>query len=272
MRKAVFAGKLYESEFHRLDRQINSCFEQGPGALPVNRREKSFRGAIIPSCNYLVSGSAAAWAYKEIAESRFPELYIIIGSTELGSKAYLSLDDFETPLGIVRNARIYIRNENIIVDESIHGRERGIEIQLPFLQHVSKERQDYLKILPVLIGNCDFESLRSVADAIKSINRRFIVIASCNLNYIGDKLGKAPFKYNVGEEIKNADMMAIEFIRNGDVEGFWKLASKINMKEKEVICVLLEILRGRDGRLLMYDDTKEATGRDSFITYCSVVF
>ena len=272
MRKAVFSGKLYEAEFDKLDKQIKRCFEYGPGSLPINRRDKNLRAAIIPCCNYNVSGNVAAWAYKEIAESKYPEVYIILSGTDAGSKAYLSLEDFESPLGNLINAKLYIRNDHVVIDEFVHRIERGIEIQLPFLQHISRDRFENVRIMPVLIGNCDFESLRSIANAIKSISRRYVVIASCNLSYCGERFGKVPFKYNIEEEIKIADVQAIELIRSGDVEGFWKFATKLNMKDKNIIFVLLEILRGRSGKLLMYGDSKEFTGKDNFITYCSMVF
>jgi len=272
MHNAVFSGKLYEAEFGRLNKQIAGCFESGPGALPVDRRDKNVRAAIVPSCNYLVSGGAAAWAYKEIAETKFPEAYIIIGSTDLGTKTYLSLEDFETPLGLAKNMKMYLREDDVVIDESIHRMERGIEMQLPFLQHISKERFDNVRIIPILVGNSDFDSLRGIANAISRINKKYIVIASCNLSYYGDRLWKVPFRYNIGEEIKAADMNIIELITNGDLEGFWKLATRFNMRDRGVICVLLEILRGRSGRLLMYDDSKKFTGTDNFISYCSMVF
>ena len=272
MRKAAFLGKLYESEYRKLDKQIKKCFEHGPGSLPVNNRDKNLRAAIIPSCNYDVSGNAAAWAYKEIAESKYPEVYIILSGTDTGSKAYLSLEDFETPFGSLINSKIYTMNKHVVIDESVHRIEKGIEIQLPFLQYISRDKFENVKIMPVLIGNCDFESLRSIANAIKSISRRYVVIASCNLSYCGERFGKTPFKYNVEDEISIIDVKAVELIRNGDVEGFWKLADKFNMKDRRIIFVLLEILRGRSGKLLMYDDSKEITGKDNFITYCSMIF
>lgn len=272
MRNAIFSGKLYEAEFGRLDKQIAGCFESGPGALPLDRRDKNVRAAIVPNCNYLVSGNAAAWAYKEIAETKFPDVFIILGSTDLGNKTYLSLEDFETPLGLAKNMKMYLRENNVVIDESIHRMERGIEMQLPFLQYISKERFDNVRIMPVLVGNSDLDSLRGIANAISRINKKYIVIASCNLSYFGERLWKVPFRYNIGEEMRAADMTTTELIMRGDLEGFWKLATRFNMRDRGVICVLLEILRGRSGRLLMYDDSKRFTGTDNFISYCSMVF
>ena len=271
MRKAAFLGKLYESEREMLDKQIRNCFERGPGSLPGSSRDKNLMAAIIPSCNYGVSGSVAAWGYKEIAESKIPEVFVILSRTDSGNKAYISLEDFETPLGTIANAKIYLRNDNIVINDSIHNTERGIEIQLPFLQYISRDKIEKIRILPLLIGNCSFESLRSIANSVKNISRKHLVIASCNLSYCGD-FGKVPFRYNLEEEIEIIDTKAVELIRNGDVEGFWKLADKFEMKDRRVIFVLLEVLRGRGGELLMYGDTKKVPGKEGFITYCSMVF
>ena len=81
VRKPVVSGMFYESGFGELNNQIEDCFKHkfGPGDLPVNKRYKKISGVIVPHAGYLYSGQCATWAYKEIAESEFPDIFIMIG-------------------------------------------------------------------------------------------------------------------------------------------------------------------------------------------------
>ncbi|MBD3204094.1 AmmeMemoRadiSam system protein B, partial [Candidatus Woesearchaeota archaeon] len=82
VRNPVVDGQFYESDFSKLNFQIEESFKskKGPGSLPVSRDEKKkIRGVIVPHAGYYFSGPCAAWAYKEIAETHFPKTYILLG-------------------------------------------------------------------------------------------------------------------------------------------------------------------------------------------------
>jgi AmmeMemoRadiSam system protein B len=270
MRKAVFAGKLYENEFDTLSKQIEGCFEKGPGDLPLSVRNKEMGGVVVPVCNYAVSGDVGAWGFKEIAESKFPEVYVLIGGCE-GDKGYLSMEDFETPLGVVGNMKLYSRTENVEVNEEKHKEARDIEILLPFLQYISKDKLRELRIMPILIGDkCSYETLLEIGSAIRSIDKSFVVIGGCNLSYFGEKYGNTPFRYNVVEEIKNVDMVALGFAQTKEREKFWKFTDKFDMKCKNVMTVVLELVEKCE--LLEYGDSSKVTGDKEFISYCSLGF
>ena len=72
IRKPVVAGQFYPASFDELDKEINACFTSkfGPGDLPLKKKEQSVLGVIAPHAGYTYSGPCAAWAYKEIAESK----------------------------------------------------------------------------------------------------------------------------------------------------------------------------------------------------------
>ncbi|MBW2992995.1 AmmeMemoRadiSam system protein B, partial [Candidatus Woesearchaeota archaeon] len=98
-RKPIAIGMFYEELFELLDRQISECFTHklGPGALPSKRTENKLIGIIAPHAGYQMSGPCQAWAYKEIAESEFPDIFIILGANhQAKGKAATLLDDFET--------------------------------------------------------------------------------------------------------------------------------------------------------------------------------
>ena len=104
MRLPIVAGTFYPTEFGDLDKTIKDSFlgKLGPGELP-GKRDKNILGVITPHAGYIFSGQCAAWAYKEVAESEFPEIFIILGNDHQGSREdSVSTENWQTPLGIVK--------------------------------------------------------------------------------------------------------------------------------------------------------------------------
>ena len=94
-RKPIVAGMFYSDDFDELSNQINDSFHSkfGPGDLPVKKRTKEILGIISPHAGYQFSGACAAWAYKEIAESK-----LAIGITRSDVHSGPSVDDYRDAL------------------------------------------------------------------------------------------------------------------------------------------------------------------------------
>jgi len=265
IRKPLVSGQFYPSNFQELDKEINNCFNSkfGPGALPIKKREKKILGVIAPHAGYTFSGPCQAWAYKEIAESYFPDLFILLGLSHSGFKTCLSLYDFETPFGIVKNdidfGRALIKNSNIPENEDSHKLEHSIEVQLPFLQFVSRDYLGKLRICPLICSpDIPYEDIaNALYKTIKELNKKVIIIASSDFTHYGINYGYFPFTENIKENIYNFDKEAISFIEkldekrflkyveenNATICGYYPIATMINLAKK---------LGAKKGKLLIY--------------------
>lgn len=227
-RKPIVAGMFYESGFDGLDKQINACFnsKSGPGDLPVKKREKNIFGIIAPHAGYQFSGPCAAWAYKEIAESKFADVYIMLGLSHSGCRSCVSLEDWETPFGTIRVDkefnRVLMANSGLKQDEGAHSQEHSIEVQLPFLQFANKDYLDKLKIAPVIIsGDIDCKDIaRAIAKTVKQTMRKAVIIASSDFTHFGLNYGYFPFSDNIKENMYSLDKKAIEYIKKLDSARF----------------------------------------------------
>jgi AmmeMemoRadiSam system protein B len=229
IRKPVVAGMFYEEDPEALVDQIINCFKSnfGPTVLPVMRKDKLVRGIIAPHAGYQFSGPCQAFAYKELAESEKPETYVIIGTSHQGfDTAALTMDDFETPLGIVKVDSEFAEQlieKGVAFDEKYyHIREHSIEVQLPFLQFANEERQEDIKIVPIVAGQLtDYRKLgNSIAEVAKQLNRKITLIASSDFTHYGVSYGYVPFTVNVKENLKKLDFSAIKHIEKLDSEAF----------------------------------------------------
>jgi len=159
MRPARFAGMFYESAITMLDKQLEWCFtsKHGPGDLPSKKKGEDIIGAIVPHAGYTYSGPCAAWAYKAIAEAGMPDLFIILGPNHYGSGSGITMETYDMPYAEIRVdqdfARKLLEKGTIKENPQGHATEHSIEVQLPFLQFVFKNKMEKIKIVPILVDS-----------------------------------------------------------------------------------------------------------------------
>ena len=228
VRKPIVAGMFYPEDFDGLSNQINDSFHSkfGPGALPVKKRTKDIFGIIAPHAGYQYSGPGAAWAYKEIAESRLADVYVMLGLSHSGFASCVSLEDWETPFGVVKVDeefnRVLMANSGLKQNESAHSQEHSIEVQLPFLQFVNNDYLKQLRIAPVIVSeDRNYEEIASaIAKTIDQTQRKAIIIASSDFTHYGVNYGFFPFSSNAKENMHKLDNGAIEEIKKLNAAGF----------------------------------------------------
>ena len=286
IRKPIVAGQFYESDFDSLNRQIIECFEskKGPGALPINRRDGLVLGAVVPHAGYFFSGPCAAWSYKEIAESGFPDLFVVIGPNHSGlGRTSTILDDWETPFGVVRAdkefGKMLVSKSCIVEDETAHLHEHSIEVQLPFLQFVSRDNLKKLRFIPITAGfDCNVNEIASgIKKTIQESNKKICIIASSDFTHYGFSYGYVPFSANVKENMQKLDNGAISFIKSLDSRGFLEY---INRKQATIcgavpIAVLIELMKGKAKKvnLMQYYTSADIIGDyNNAVGYASIIF
>jgi AmmeMemoRadiSam system protein B len=285
-REPVVAGKFYESDFTKLDKELNGCFSSklGPGELPIRRDdEQKIKAIIVPHAGYFYSGPCAAWAYKEIAERHLPKTYVILGFSHGGMPSGISIEDWKTPFGIVKTDKdlaIYLKdNTSLKINESVHEEEHSIEVQVPFLQFVNRDALGTMKILPISFGrDLDFEKIAlELSKALKS--RDVVYIVSSDFTHYGRNYGYVPFTTDIQAKLKDLDVHAIKLINSLDINGFSDFLNRSNI----TICgyypilLLMKILsldeEPSKGNLLMYYTSAEISGDYSTsVSYVSILF
>ena len=280
VRKPFVAGQFYESDFDKIEKQLKKCFESklGPGDLPITKREKKIKAVVAPHAGYQFSGPCAAWVYKEIGETPIPDVYIIIGPSHNGVRTSTTFDDFETPFGIVKTDKNFVETlvkNGIPSDQHAHETEHSIEVQLPFLQFVNKDYLNSIRIVPIIIGDSNYERVAfSLSRTIKELNKKVIIIASSDFTHYGYSYGYVPFIYNIKEEIHNLDHKAIDLINKMDVTSFINFVekTKATICGRYAIASMLKTLNSGRGKLLSYYTSGDITGDYSnSVSYAGIV-
>jgi AmmeMemoRadiSam system protein B len=286
MVKAQFAGQFYEATEFALDKQVNDCFEDknGPGALPMNKRINKIQAIIAPHAGYVFSGPCAAWAYKEIAEAEFADLYIIIGPSHQNNVSALSMSGYETPMGLARTDQEFARallakNPELKDDDSAFTGEHSVEVQVPFLQFVSKDKMHELKILPIILGSeIDIQKLAlDLKETLLETGRNAIFIISSDFTHYGRNYHHVPFSTDVKKTLYESDRKAIEFIEKLDVDGWMKHVQEnfMNICGFIPIALLLKFLKKSNVRLEHYytsADLEEDSQYKNAVAYAAIIF
>ena len=222
MRTPAVAGQFYAGSKDRLINQIEKCYqhELGPRKMPkiTKTPKRKIKGLVVPHAGFAYSGPIAAHSYLQLANDGLPDSYIILGPnhTGFGSLVALTTEDFKMPMGEVKNDRALaklLRKGIIDEDPNSHKYEHSIEVQLPFLQHISKD----LKFVPVSLAMQDFKTANEVgniiSEAITKSGLDVVVIASSDFTHCGLNYGHIPQGgMTAGEWAKKQDRKVLDAI------------------------------------------------------------
>jgi hypothetical protein len=270
MRQPAVAGQFYESDPNRLRKQIEACFlhRLGPRSLPTRGElEARLFGAVVPHAGYMYSGPVASHVYYELAKYKARTI-VIMGPnhTGRGSGVSVSIDDWKTPLGVVRVNKelaesLWKTCDVIDHDEIAHTYEHSIEVQLPFLQYI----YDDFDFVPICIALQDLETAVEIGNALSG-HEEVLILASSDFTHY-ESIEAARSKDEIA--IKNIlDLNAKEFIkavyeRNISICGYGPIAA----------CMSSMRSRASKGQLLKYATSGDITGDISqVVAYAAITF
>lgn len=266
MRSPAVAGQFYAGSEKDLVRQIEECYRSpiGPMALPeVRDGPRRLVGGISPHAGYVFSGAVAAHLFAAIAADGLPETFVIIGPnhTGAGSGVALSTDDFETPLGIARvdvGLADVLKGGLIDLDPQAHYYEHSIEVQLPFLQHLSRD----VRFVPICMAFQDYDAAVSVGEAVREAvkGRDAVIIASTDMSH-----------YVTKESAQKKDRMALDAIERMDAKALYDvvLDENISMCGYGPVMAMITACKGADARVLKYATSGDVRPMNDVVGYAS---
>ncbi len=257
MRKPIVAGQFYPVDKTLLEKEVKKYIKR--------KFEENIKAAIVPHAGYMFSGKCAGKVYSVLPSA---ETYIILGVNHnaFGEDIAISLEDFETPLGIVRNdlelGKEILKLLKIKKDNEAHKYEHSIEVQLPFLQVT----QEDFKIVPIILKDYDLNTCKNLAkkinEASKKLKRKFIALASSDFTHAGPN-------YNFYGDI-SIDKEAINEILKLNPEKFFEIAKQTTICGTGAILTIIEVaklLKAEKVKLLEYYDSSSIMPGENKVFY-----
>jgi MEMO1 family protein len=273
-RKPAVADVFYPADAKALSGLVENFLKKAHADRNASGRALS---VVAPHAGYVYSGQVAAYSYAALAEShkkrKFDSL-VIVGPnhTGRGEPISVSMQDWETPLGTVRNdaalsRRIIDHSELVSEDEDAHEEEHSVEVQLPFVQVALGD----VPCVFVCMGDQSPESAellcRAILSAAKGIRRNVAVVASSDFDH-----------YEPASVAKGKDLPAIEAIGKLDVSKFNGLLAgsgdtACGYGPISVAAGFAKECGAKEGRLLKYANSGDATkDYSSVVAYASIAF
>jgi hypothetical protein len=300
VRPAVFAGKSYEADPEKLKAQLDGFFRppEGPGSTPSENADKALKAIVAPHVEFSQAGPIYAWAYKEVREARTPDVFVILGAARgIIETLFACTDkDFETPLGLVKTDKEFLRlfrergGESFFEEELAHRKDHAIEFQAVFLQHLFGGTKPFT-IVPVL---CSFSHLHlGHPDLVKQGERigRFIeafrktlaafdkevcFIVSGDLAHIGMRYGdiKPPTDFSFHKTMQ-ADLAMLKHAEEGKPDELLQFIQAEDDARRVGILpplyTMLKLLDNPKGTVLRYDRAT-VDQYNSTATYAAMAF
>jgi len=300
IRPAFFLGNSYPADSSELEEQLQAYFLSlsGPGTPGKGRRTPGLRGIMAPHIDFQRGGHCYAWAYEALGEDTEADLYIILGIAHAPSESHFSLTskDFQTPLGIARTDRSFVKalskrcSENLFQDEFLHRSEHSIEFQVVFLQSVLGPEMK-ARIVPILCGSFDHyldegklpeedpsvsEFLGALRSAVDASQKRICFISGVDLSHMGPQFGDPRPVGDLGcGGIKDEDLKVLEKVADFDAEGFFRLLERDRNGRRicgfPAIYVQLRAMEARRGEILKYDQAPTPDGQ-SVVSFAAMAF
>jgi AmmeMemoRadiSam system protein B len=274
-KECTVAGEYYPADVDKLKKIINSSIENY-NKINKEKNIKSPFAIITPYEDYNTASKIYGSAYSQISKTKYDSIIIIAPLHKIAFPgiALTKYESFNTPFGKLEidqesNKKIINYNkEYIVYNDKYHSTDMSIEVQLPYIYDIFKNK---IKILPIIIGETNTKFTILLANAISSLiknnKKKFLIIVTTNLSQ--------QKKY---EESKNIDS---EFINLLNLLNPDKLSEQLAMRQIQAfggggvitLLRLCELLKIKNLKILDYLNTGDVTDDKYKVNgYFSAVF
>lgn len=180
-RSPAVAGYFYPSRPEELTRELERSIEA------VSPRRPAI-GCVAPHAGIMYSGEVAGAVYSRL---ELPQWVILLGPNHSGRGCALAIcaeGTWETPLGDVEvdaelAAMLQAACPALEEDAAAHRHEHSLEMQILFLRYLEPR----LRIVPIILSVGSFAPLEqlgeSLAEILKPLHPRPLLVASSDLNH-----------------------------------------------------------------------------------------
>ena len=215
LRPPAVAGRFYPDDPAELKRRISEFTSIAAESPP-----RKALACMVPHAGYRYSGAVAGAVY---ARLKLPRRFILIGPRHFPhgkAQAILSEGAWQTPLGRAEiDAQLAAELESacpfLCEDEEAHRNEHALEVQLPFLQHLSSD----FRFVPIALGPSDYSLVESLGRAVAEVVLRqlepVLVIASSDMNH-----------YESDEVTRRKDAQVLEAVLALDPRGLFDIVRR----------------------------------------------
>ena len=238
IRPASHSGSWYQNYPNLLSQEIGQYLSN-----TKKLKEGFVKSIIVPHAGYHFCGQTMAQSFINIVPDNYNRI-VILGPSHheyFQGCGLTSFDKFDTPLGPlnidVKYIKKLLKKSDLFfeVERSVDIKEHSIEMELPFLKYIFKDKE--LSIIPIIVGDNDFYTNNKIAEALYELyeDKSTLFVISSDFCHWGRNFGFMSYdkKFeNIWESIEDLDKQALNIIKEINSE---KL-DKYFKRTKNTIC------------------------------------
>ena len=218
IRPASHSGSWYQNSPQLLSQEITQYLSN------TKKLNKGFvKSIIVPHAGYRFCGQTMAQSFINIFPNNYNRV-VILGPSHheyFQGCGLTSFEKFDTPLGSLNIDVNYIKRllkkSDLFfeVEKSVDINEHSIEMELPFLKYIFKDKE--LSIIPIIVGDNDFDTNKKIAEALYELyeDKNTLFVISSDFCHWGRNFGFMTYdkKFeNIWESIQDLDKQALDII------------------------------------------------------------
>lgn len=258
IRNSVVANQFYTGEENALREDIKRFILEG-------RQKRKAIGILCPHAGYMYSGAVAGEVFSTII---LPKNILLLGPnhTGLGARAAIMTEgSWKTPLGLVQInsplAKAFLSSCPILQEDSkAHQKEHSLEVQIPFIQYLTKD----FSIVPLALKHLIFEQCEEIghkmADVLKKFGEDVLVLASSDMTH-----------YESQASAKAKDEKALEEILKLNPKGLYDVVYRHDISMCGIIATTVMLVIAKDLGAKKAELIKYSTSGDVNKDYSQVV-
>jgi AmmeMemoRadiSam system protein B len=263
-RPPAVAGQFYQADPERLKSQVGRYMD------PAAPKHEAI-AAMCPHAGLVYSGAVAGAVYSSM---KVPRTFVLLGPNHTGLGPAVSImaeGQWEIPTGAVPidaalAARVAREVPLATRDSQAHMFEHSLEVQLPFIRHLSAEAA----IVPIAVMSASLEELvamgEGVARAVKAAGYPVVIVASSDMShFVPDPVAR------------QKDRMALDRLLALDPGGLYSVVreegiSMCGYMPAVAMLTAAKALGAKEAVLIKYATSAETSGDyDSVVGYAGVV-
>ncbi|KEG00770.1 memo-like protein [Plasmodium vinckei vinckei] len=288
-RRAYHSGSWYSNNSNVLKNTIESLFEK------INLPKQQVKAAICPHAGYAYCLETSSHVYSCINVENIKNIFILGPNHHIYNKGCLlpQVDKYETPFGFLqinKNVISDIMNNDTqnlydYIDELDDEEEHSIEMQLPLIKYIIKEKD--IKIVPIYVG-CIGNDVNKINEFSNPLKKYFqdetnAFIFSSDFCHYGRRFSFTNIleKYNdkyIHKKIENMDKDGISIITKHHVQEFIDYLKKTHntICGSNPIKIMLQLIQSFPGnlstQLMHYSQSNAAqSANDSSVSYAGII-
>jgi len=296
IRPAAHAGLSYPDDATELRSLIDSFFDsvEGPGR-PNGAVGTPMKALIAPHIDFNRGGPCFAWAYKALAESPPPDVFVVLGTGHSARQTFvMSRKDFDTPFGILKADHEVIDQVavaaplDVFADEYAHKAEHSLEFQAVFLKYLFPDRD--IPFVPILCGSfhemvagrhspMSVPIVSQFVEALKTAleGKRVCFIAGVDLSHVGQRFGDVEdLSKAFLDGVEKTDRKLLNAAAEMDAEAYFDVVilecDRTRVCGTSSIYTMLQVMDAERGELLKYDQTTDYNEPQQMVSLASMAF